>query len=161
MASRRYDDAPKGKSPLTLGEVLGKSPDLRPKPGQVSLTAWRSAVGLRIAERSRPRRLVGGVLWVEVTSSTWAQELSLHAETILLRLRETGLTIDSLRFQIGAGSPALSKPRKEEPRLMARREPLPGELEARLRQVDDPALRDAIATAAAFALGRRRSSKRK
>jgi hypothetical protein len=123
----------------------------------VSLAAWLEAVGQRIADRSRPEKLNRGTLWIRVSSSTWAQELSLQSQLIISRLQEAGLTVSELRFRIATEvAPAARKPAAV---ASSRRAPLPASLERSLANVQDPALKAAIADAAAFSLGRRRGRK--
>lgn len=158
MAARSVHARSTGpRGPETLGSLLSQSRELDTPTGQVSQQLWSRAVGERIAARCRPERVSKGVLWVQVPSSTWAQELSLHADTIASRLREAGLEVTSLRFRVTAqgGKPAVT-PRRT---LQARRAPLPAQLQQHLEQVDDPELRAAIADAAALTLGRQRPSR--
>lgn len=149
--------SPDTRGPETLGSLLSQSRELDTPAGQVSQQLWETAVGERIAARCRPERVSKAVLWVQVPSSTWAQELSLHADTIASRLREAGLEVNSLRFRVVAqgGTPAVT-PRRP---VQARRAALPAPLQQRLAQVDDPELRAAIADAAALTLGRRGRSR--
>jgi hypothetical protein len=115
--------------------------------------AWERAVGTRIAARTRPARLERGVLHVVAASSAWAQELSLLGETIATRLREDGLSVTSLRFQVGkVEAPERLAPR-EPPRDMPPPAPLPPSLRDALVRVDDPALREVLTSAARASLG--------
>ncbi|HTM45080.1 MAG TPA: DUF721 domain-containing protein [Polyangiaceae bacterium] len=138
----------------SLGSVLGESRELATPAGQISPQAWLLAVGDRIAHRSRPERLSKSVLWVRVPSSTWAQELSLHTQTIVVRLREAGFAVETLRFRVG-----FSEDRPKEPPPPARRvarAQLPDDLKERLDRVTDPQLRSSISEAAALNLGRKK-----
>jgi hypothetical protein len=132
------------KEPKNLGELLAASGALRPDPNRVSLSQWRSAVGDRIAARSRPGKLVEGLLTVVVASSPWAQELSLLSDAIVRRMGEQGLMVRRLRFSIGHVEPITSA---EPPHRVKRRE-LPPALRARLAKITDPELRRAIEEAA-------------
>jgi hypothetical protein len=145
------------RAPSTLGAVLGGSRELQTPKGQVSLAVWLTAVGERIAERARPEKLNRGTLWVRVSSSAWAQELSLQSQLIISRLQEAGLTVSELRFRIA--TEVAPTARKAAAVATSRRAPLPASLEKSLAKVEDPALKAAIADAAAFSLGRRRRRK--
>jgi|YNPNPStandDraft_1061719.scaffolds.fasta_scaffold26688_2 predicted nucleic acid-binding Zn ribbon protein len=50
------------------------------------LQVWPQAVGPAIAAVARPVRMKNGVLWVQVKSSAWIQELSFQRHYILQRL---------------------------------------------------------------------------
>jgi hypothetical protein len=142
------------RAPSSLGAVLGGSRELQTPAGQVSLAVWLSAVGSRIADRARPEKLSRGTLWVRVSSSTWAQELSLQSQLIVSRLQAAGFPVQELRFRVGMDTS--STPKKPTAVASARRAPLPASLEKSLAKLEDPALKAAIADAAAFSLGRRR-----
>ncbi len=112
---------------------------------------WRQAVGARIAERALPLALTGDVLLLRVATSVWAHELSLLSDEVCERLRERGIAVRKLRFQVGA-VPGVDRPPERRtsravPRSGARRE-LPRELAAALDRMNDDGLRDAIALAA-------------
>lgn len=49
---------------------------------------WPKIVGTQIAKHARPDSLKDGVLFVEVDSSSWAQELIFQKELILKRLQK-------------------------------------------------------------------------
>lgn len=64
------------------------------------LETWSDVVGERIAEVTRPVRVDGPVLFVEVRSSAWMTELDLMKHRILKRLnqdRDEG-RIEKVRF---------------------------------------------------------------
>ena len=67
--------------------------------------AWEQAVGPEIARRSRPAKFRGGVLTVLTASSTWSDELSLHAPKILAALRRSfaDVPLHKLRFMVASG----------------------------------------------------------
>ena len=73
----------------------------------ITSTQWQGAVGIRIADRSSPRRLDGdGTLLVAVTSSVWAQELSMLSSTVCQRLQVQGHNVRTVRFVVSAVEPA-------------------------------------------------------
>lgn len=110
-------------------------------------------MGSRIAERSRPYGLKGGVLWVRVSSAAWAQELGLLVEPIRGELRRRGVAVDEIRFRVGEIDPLL-RPRERRidtpvPVVLA----LPPALREQVEAVADPDLRRAIEGAIGRNLG--------
>ncbi len=47
---------------------------------------WEEIVGEEIAKRSRPKKLVRRILYISVTTSTWANELSLMSEKLIEKI---------------------------------------------------------------------------
>jgi predicted nucleic acid-binding Zn ribbon protein len=47
---------------------------------------WEDIAGKEIAKRSRPQKFVRKTLYVSVTSSTWANELSLMSEELIKKI---------------------------------------------------------------------------
>lgn len=116
----------------------------------VPLAIWRIAVGPRIADRTRPIALERGILVVKVTTSVWANELSMLAPTILEKLATQlpNLEVKSLRFRVGPldvveGVQELRVYRKIPPPAV-----LAPEMERSLATVEDDELRALIASAA-------------
>lgn len=136
------------RKPLSLGALLAQSPALNDER-RISGQLWQDVVGRRIAARSRPESIDRGTLFVTVASSSWAQELSLLSETILERLAERKKPVQALRFRVGHID---LKPKP--PVIRIRRAPLPAALDQRLAQLGDTDLRECIAEAASYALGR-------
>lgn len=66
-------------------------------------SAWRSAVGERIADEARPVRERDGIVTVSCRAATWAQELDLLQGELLERLNRAlaPRQISSLRFLVG------------------------------------------------------------
>ena len=137
-----------------LGELLDGARVVSAQHGKVAIDrdTWRRLLGDRVARRTEPGALSGGVLTIYVASAPWAQELSLLSNELLERLKPLQLRIASLRFrvrqQIQASPGGRLKPRP------AARAALPAELAARVRAVEDPELRQVIADAAELWLGR-------
>jgi hypothetical protein len=134
--------------------LLEEARDVTARAGGIAIDreTWRRAVGTRIAARTEPGRLRGSVLTLHVASPAWAQELSFFSGEILKRVNELGVRATSLRFQVRpeAGKrPASSTHVPPRPRAE-----LSPEMLSRLAGVTDPALRKAIAEAAAMGLGR-------
>jgi len=44
---------------------------------------WKEIVGMEISKKTRPKRLIRGILYVSVTTSTWANELSLMSNQLM------------------------------------------------------------------------------
>ena len=138
----------------TVGALLQASGRLKPKGDRIDRDRWRSLLGDRIAERTRPGSIRDGTLTVYVASAVWAQELTLLSPVILERLAADKLAVKELRFRVGdVGEPMTKRP-EVAPRETPLKAPLPEGLTERLAQVTDPALRAAIAEAAAYALAR-------
>ncbi|MBK8997421.1 MAG: DUF721 domain-containing protein [Myxococcales bacterium] len=134
------------KGPEPLGQLLTQARSTAARRAGVALDheTWREIAGDRIAQRSAPGNLDSGVLTVVVASPVWAQELSFLADEIMERLRKRGLGVSSIRFRTGA----VAKLAEQAPaRRIPRPVELPADAAARLEQVEDPALRDVIATA--------------
>jgi hypothetical protein len=140
-----------------LGLVVSRAAALRaPRSIETSPVAtwdWETAVGSRIAARTRPVRLDRGVLVVRTATAPWAQELALLADTILTQLRARGVTVESLRFLVGPVDAPERPATRSEMRTSPPAVPLPPSVEAVVERIADPELRDAIAQAAAKNLG--------
>lgn len=84
--------------------------------------AWPTIVGEAVAKHARPRYLRHGVLFVEVSSSAWANELSLLKPRFLsaLSARLGRDVLRDLRYQVaptwrerGGGQPASEPPARQ------------------------------------------------
>lgn len=140
---------------LKLADVIPKVKALVPpkalRPMPIAAADWEAAVGTRIAKRAEPVRLHKGLLQVRVASSAWANELNLLATDILTQLRERGIAVDALRFNVGPIT--TPQQRREPPRPAApRHAALPGKLKPCMDQVEDDDLRAAMTEAAAMTL---------
>lgn len=109
---------------------------------------WVFAVGPRVAERSRPISVEGGVLTVRVATSVWANELSLLADSILARLARAGVQARELRFRVGAIEPPAVRAEARASRKVPPPAALPSELASLISGVADKELKEAIALAA-------------
>src|SRR5262249_46212213 len=93
MARRRPIGA---RAPERVGEVLSRSSPhagaMRDAP--LPLALWELTVGTRIAARTRPLRLEGGVLLVRVATAAWAHELAFLAPEIATRLAQRGVPVE-------------------------------------------------------------------
>ena len=63
---------------------------------------WENLVGATIAERSRPLRVRGKTLLVEVKNSTWMNEIQFHRSEIIRKVNSEfpKLKIGEIRLQI-------------------------------------------------------------
>ena len=137
-----------------LGELLDGARVVSAERGKVAIDrdTWRRLLGDRVARRTEPGALSGGVLTIYVASAPWAQELSLLTSELLERLKPLKLHIASVRFRVRQQIQASTAARSR--RNAAARAPLPPELAQRVRAVEDPELRQVIADAAELWLGR-------
>lgn len=136
-----------------LGELLEGARVVSAERGKVAIDrdTWRRLLGDRVARRTEPGGLSGGVLTIYVASAPWAQELSLLTNELLERLKPLALRISSVRFRVrqqiqGPGTQAKRRP--------AARAALSDELKRRVASIEDPELRQVIADAAELSLGR-------
>lgn len=143
-----------------LGAVITRANEVLPPRNApdarspVSARDWEAAVGTRNAARAMPAKLDRGVLHVRVTSSAWAQELSLLSEPIIAQLRARGVHVDALRFRVGhVEVPERNKTREEQVRTSPPAAPLPPTLAHDVERVQDAELRAAIRHAAEKNLG--------
>ncbi len=63
---------------------------------------WKSVVGEAIGDRSRPLRVRGKTLLVEVENSTWMNEIQFHRNEIVRKVNAgfPKLKIDEIRLQL-------------------------------------------------------------
>jgi len=113
--------------PQMLGELLDGVRVVSAERAKVAIDrdTWRRLLGDRIARRTEPGPLTGGVLTIYVASAPWAQELSLLSTEMLERLKRLKLTITSVRFRVKQqihGSAAGLKRRPPAPRAALPRE---------------------------------------
>ena len=136
-----------------LGELLDGARVVSAQRGKVAIDrdAWRRLLGDRVARRTEPGGLTGGVLTIYVASAPWAQELSLLTTELLERLKPLQLRISSVRFRVRQ---QIQGPGAQQRRRPAARAALPSELRQRVDSIDDPELRQVIADAAELWLGR-------
>jgi predicted nucleic acid-binding Zn ribbon protein len=133
--------------PMTLDTVLRKHGDQRfskvllPIPHGV----WRTIVGTQVSLRAFPVALRAKVLTVQVATSGWAQELSLHSPMLISRLAEEGFEIESIRFRVGD----VAQHERPKERTVVTRVPMPAaippSIAKALRETPDEELRELIA----------------
>ncbi|MCL2824668.1 MAG: DUF721 domain-containing protein [Polyangiaceae bacterium] len=132
--------------PLSLEGVLAFIDPVSPAHQQsrcpITPPQWQDAVGIRIADRSAPRKLDhDGTLLVAVTNSVWAQELSLLSSAVCEKLRAIGHDVRSVRFLVSAIEPVRRAPARHEPRFVPAPVKLPTSIVESLKTVDDDELR--------------------
>jgi len=153
---------PRARAVTTAADAIRAALDFHKLTNQVRgervIAEWADLVGPRIAQRTRPDRIVDRVLWVEVASSAWLHELSLLKPQLLRglleRLGEPAL-FDDLRLRLAGGGPrrdAVVVPRgRRRPPAAPRPEVRPATGAAReaivreVATVDDDELRELIA----------------
>lgn len=88
MAGKRPKGSPERISKLLAGS--GLNPELGARLKDLAIwESWDQAVGPAIAARTRPLRLVGGVLTVAVASGPWMQQLSFMKTELRDRINTT------------------------------------------------------------------------
>lgn len=88
MAGKRPKGSPERISKLLTGS--GLNPELGARLKDLMIwESWDQAVGPAIAARTRPLRLVGGVLTVTVASGPWMQQLSFMKTELRDRINTT------------------------------------------------------------------------
>jgi predicted nucleic acid-binding Zn ribbon protein len=92
-------------APRSLGEAIRRSRD-ESEPATLLASvqsAWRSAVGERVAAEARPVRERDAVITVTCRAATWAQELDLLQAQLLERLNAAidPARVEQLRFVVG------------------------------------------------------------
>ena len=63
---------------------------------------WEDIVGAEIAKKARPDKLVRKILYISVTTSTWANELSLMSEKLKEKINSFAgeNVVKSIRFKV-------------------------------------------------------------
>jgi len=137
--------------PETIDAILARAGESRfaPRQAPISIVLWREAVGPRIADQTVPVSLENGTLLVRTRSSTWASELSMLSETILIRLRQTGVKVERLVFRTGKVELPHRPVERRQTRQVPPPAPLPSILKRELEGVADDDLRESIRDAAA------------
>src|SRR5690606_2490339 len=111
-AARGGKRPPRARAVTTAGDAVraalalhGLADEIR---GGRVLTEWAELVGPRIAQRTRPDRIVDRALWIEVATSAWLHELTLLKPQLLRGLRERlgePALFDDLRLRLAGGGP--------------------------------------------------------
>jgi hypothetical protein len=130
---------------------MGAAPDLVPL---AVLRAWPAVVGPHAAQKTQPVRFARGRLTVHVTSEVWVTEILADSDALIARLHAAigRRIVHALSVRVGDVVPA---PPPAPPASKRAPAAVPAEIEALLRGVDDPELRESIRRAVGFSLGRK------
>lgn len=136
--------------PETIEGVIDRAGEDRfaLKRAPISERVWTAAVGARISDRAKPVSLERGVLIVKVATSVWANELSFLQDSLIARLRNSGIDVKEMRFRVGEIEPPARPPERRGSRAVPPPAPLPRELAVLLSRIEDKELKEAIALAA-------------
>jgi hypothetical protein len=141
----------RARAPELVGTLLDRARTATARRAGVALDreTWGEVVGERVARRTKPGSIRDGTLTVVVESPVWAQELSLLSADIIAALTRRGLQLQAIRFRIGTVSELLRPPpaRPRQPPVE-----LPDDVREHLAAVDDPELRQVIASAVGHSL---------
>lgn len=141
--------SPRNK-PAALGVLLASSREAAARYAGtvIDREQWRRIVGERIAARTEPGAKRGRELTVHVASASWAQELSLLVNEIVVRLKAAGVSVDTVRFRVRE----IVTPTRDAAALRPtyRKAALPSSLLEQLERIEDPELCAAIGEAAAL-----------
>lgn len=82
------------------------------------LGAWNEIVGATVAAHSQPRSIRNRILFIEVTHSTWMQQLQFLKPTLLEKVNNFlgEPLIQDIRFKLGKILPGTPSPSKTDPR---------------------------------------------
>lgn len=73
-----------------IGSIIGSVVDKMELSKKLKISNifnhWEDIVGSEIAKKSKPQKLVRKTLYVSVTTSTWANELSLMSEKLIEKI---------------------------------------------------------------------------
>ena len=88
-----------------IGSIIGSVVDKMELSKKLKISNifnhWEDIVGPEIAKKSKPQKLVRKTLYVSVTTSTWANELSLMSEKLIEKINSfTGEdVVKNIRFK--------------------------------------------------------------
>jgi predicted nucleic acid-binding Zn ribbon protein len=84
---------PRWRQPISLAEALKKALDqwnlTKDMKRHEVLSNWESIAGAQIAERSKPLKIQGHQLIVEVDHPTWIQELTMLKSHLLSKIAQS------------------------------------------------------------------------
>ena len=106
------------KKPQSLRSILDKTLKALeidvPLKNYSMLGAWNEIVGESVAVHSQPRSIRNRILFIEVSHSTWMQQLQFLKPTLLEKINHFlgEPLIQDIRFKLGKISPTISVPTK-------------------------------------------------
>lgn len=134
-------------------QIHGISDEIR---AQRVIAEWADLVGAKVAARTRPDRIVDRILYVEVATSAWMQELNMLKAQLYMglvtRLGDPRL-FDDVRFKLAGRSRrevvTTPAPRPKPPEPLTPGKPASGQVREQIvsevAAVDDEELRELIA----------------
>jgi hypothetical protein len=77
--------------------------------------AWKEIVGESVALHAQPRSIHHRILFIDVSHSTWIQQLQFLKSTLIEKINAHlgGPLIEDIRFRLGKISPPIPEPPKE------------------------------------------------
>lgn len=145
-----------------LGNLMAKVYPGRSAEDRAMLLAqahWARAVPPSVARNAIPVRLNHGVLTVHTATAAWANTLQFEAETLLEKLnaRRPVARVTKIVFRVGKLPEMPPPPAPAPPPLVVTpASELPEDVAVELVQIQDDAVRSAVAHAIAVGLGRAR-----
>ncbi len=84
-----------------IGDVIKKSNMERKLNISKIFNHWKDIVGSEIYKKSKPERIAGGILYVRVSTSIWANELSLMSDKLIEKINSFigEKVVESIRFR--------------------------------------------------------------
>lgn len=119
------------------------------------MALWERALPHRMVKNARPTRLYKGVLYVNATTSAWAQEVTLRTREILDKVRRgvPKAAVTSMRVRTGR-LPERIVPEPPVARTVIPLAKLPDALAVALENMSDPKLREVFDAAVRTSLGK-------
>lgn len=108
------------------------------------ITAWKEIVGENIASQSQPCLIRNKILFVEVSHSTWIQQLQFLKPKILEKIKDFlgESLIEDIRFRLGKISPLPSyKEKREDVKIDSE---ILNQIEELLRKIDDEEIKNLL-----------------
>ena len=105
VLKNRSEDRSKSRAAEELGSVINKivsDSDIGKKIKKFNIfNHWSDIVGSEIGNKTKPEKLLRQTLYISVTSSTWANELSLMSGQLIKKINDfVGETVvKELRFK--------------------------------------------------------------
>ena len=119
------------------------------------MALWERSFPHRMVKNARPTSLHKGVLYVNATTSAWAQEVTLRSRDILDKVRRgvPKAAVASMRVRTGR-LPERIVPEPTVAKIVVPLEKLPDALAVALENMSDPTLREVFDAAVRTSLGK-------